>query len=317
MDEPTISSASLALGGDRQTAAYAGAADSRSIALVLLAGCLWSTAGVAVRLMEVAGHWQILLYRSLFLLPVAALLLLVSSDTPVTRAYRGIGLAGLIGSLCLAISSIMYIIALTHTTVANTVVLVATAPFWTALLARAIVGERVRSVTWVTMSIAAVGIVVMVWGGLASGNWWGNLAALVAALGFAGVTVSLRFGRAVNMFPMVSAAAVWTALTSAVFISLDGARFAVPLSDLSLALNMAAVQMGLGGLCYTLGSRRIAAAELTLLSFSEVVLAPLLVWLVIAETPAASTLVGGVIVLSAIALRALHGIKRPPPVRMI
>jgi len=87
----------------------------------------------------------------------------------------------------------------------------------------------------------------------------------------------------------------------------------VPPSDLSICLAMGALQIGAGLTLFTIGSRHVPAAELALLSLTEVILAPIWVWVGVGEVPSATTLLGGFAVLAAIAGQALTGLRRKPP----
>jgi drug/metabolite transporter (DMT)-like permease len=281
--------------------------------MVLLAGLLWSTTGVGVRLMEAAGPWQILFYRSVFMAAAMVFLLWLTGRDGLARTFRAIGYVGVIGGACLCASSILYIFALAHTTVANTVFLLSVAPFFTALLAFVVLGERIRPITWATMLVAMVGVAVMVGDGFAADSLYGNMAALAAAACFAGLTVALRARTRVNMLPTTVVGALLTALVSGTVLMTSEWGFAMSDRDISLCLLLAVIPMCLGGGLYTLGSRFVPAAELTLLSFVEIALGPVLVWLVVDEIPSQATLAGGVIVLGAVTMRALHGIRPRMP----
>ena len=156
----------------------------------------------------------------------------------------------------------------------------------------------------------------MVWEGFAGGNPLGNLTALMAASGFAGFTVALRWGKTRDMRPAVCWAALFTLAVAGFMIVLGGAGgFAISAWDLGLCIVMGMIQIGAGLLVYTAGSRHLPAAELALLALTEVVLGPIWVWLGIGETPSLATLLGGAIVLCAIAGNALSGLRRwRPPI---
>jgi len=175
----------------------------------------------------------------------------------------------------------------------------------------------VRRITLVCMLVSMAGIAVMVAEGIAVGTLSGNLFALGAATGFAAFSVTLRAGRAVDMTPAVCWAGVWGALLGAVMLTVSGRGFAISAHDLALCAIMGWVQVGLGLILYTIGSRHVQAAELTLLSLTEVVLGPVLVWLGVGEVPGPLTVVGGVIVLGAITAQALSGIRRRPPMGVV
>lgn len=81
---------------------------------------------------------------------------------------------------------------------------------------------------------------------------------------------------------------------------------------MAISVAMGAIILATGMALYTTGSRVIPAAELTLLSMVEVMLAPVWVWLVLGETASAGTFLGGAVLLAAVAFNALSGARRKP-----
>ena len=291
----------------------------RGVALVLAAGVFLSIGGIGVRLIEAADEWQILFYRSLALIVTLLAVLAVRNrgalPGALPGAFRTAGAPAVAGGLCLSFGFAGFIFSLTHTSVANTLFLLSVSPFLAALLGRFVLGEGVRRTTWLAMSAALAGVAVMVGEGFATGSPFGNLSALLAALGFAGFTVALRRGKTRDMLPSVCLAAVFTALVAGVMVSAGVGGFAISARDLGLCAVMGAVQIGAGLTIYTAGSRHVPAAELALLSLSEVVLGPIWVWLGVGEVPSVATVIGGAIVLGAIVGHAASGLRRwRPPI---
>jgi drug/metabolite transporter (DMT)-like permease len=267
--------------------------------LVLLAGVFLSFGGLLVRLVEQADPWQFLLYRSL----AVALLVLVATTVIERRpdhALRAIGLDGVIAGACLSCAFAGFILGVMHTTVANALFMLSTAPFWAAVFGRLLLDERVPKTTWIAMLVAIGGVAAMVFDGLETGDLTGHLASIIAAMGFAGFSVALRRRRRVNMLPSVFVAGLFaTAVAGAVCIG-SGAGVLIPVSEIGIAIGYGVMSLGAGLGLYTLGSRHLPAAELTLLSLTEVVLGPVWVWLAFDETPSRMTMVGGSLVLLSI-----------------
>lgn len=287
----------------------------RSAALVLLAGALWSTGGVLVRLVEEAGAREIVLWRSLFVALFVAAVLLVRWRGDLAGVVRAAGWNAVFGGACLAGAFFGFVEALTRTTVADAVFLLAAQPLLAALLARLLLGERVRPWTWLAMLAAAAGVAVMVAPGLGRGAMAGNLFALGSAFCFALFSVALRRGRAADATPAILHGALLAAATAALLLaSGDGlAALAVSSRDLLLCAAMGVGQIGCGMLAFAAGSRHLPAAELGLLALSEVVLSPIWAWLLLAEAPPATTLLGGGLVLAAAAAQAVLGAKGSRP----
>ncbi|WP_127115520.1 DMT family transporter [Shimia sediminis] len=288
----------------------------RGMALVFLAGVLWSTMGLGIRLIDEAGVWQIMFYRSISLsLFLGTVIALRSGRNPFAMA-RATGLPGLVGALGLIAAYSGAIFAIQTTSVANAMLLFAVAPFLAAVLGRIVLGERVRRATWFGIAVAMIGVAVMVSDQGGQGTFSGNIAALGSALGFAVFTVALRRGRSTEMLPAVFLSGLLAVLLTGAVCVFTGASLVLTAWDGGVALTMGVFQVGMGLMCYTIGSKTVPAVELTLLSLAEVVLGPVWVWLVLGETVGATTLLGGGILLGAIIGNALSGTRRRTPVHM-
>ena len=282
------------------------------IFLVLFAGVCWSSMGLGIRFIETANVWQILFYRSLSLAPFLFLVIALQSGGKPFQTIRKVGVAGVIGGVALVFAFTGGILAIQETTVANAMFLFAAAPFMAALLGLFILRERVRTATWWAMVVAITGIAVMVWEGISLGHMAGNIAALISALGFAVFTVTLRWRKVEDMMPTVFLAGVFAIIIAAAVCLSAGYSLVLPMQDILVAGSLGVFQVGAGMVIYTIGSRTVPAAELALLSMTEVVLGPFWVWLFLGETAGTFTLLGGVVLLAAIAGNALSGLRNKP-----
>lgn len=281
--------------------------------LVLIAGVIWSSMGLALRQIEVAGTWQVLFWRSLGTLPVLFAVLAWRNGAPF-RAILQSGWAGLIGGAALVLAFGGAIYSIQTTSVANAVFLFAASPLFTALLAWPLLREPVRRATWVAILIAGLGMFLMLREGLALGAGLGNAAALLSAFGFAIFTIALRWGRLGEMLPAVLLGALFAAAVALAMITVQGSGIAIPRREIVIALFMGGALVGGGMALYTRGSLAVPAAELTLLSMVEVLLAPLWVLLFLGEGASPATLTGGAVLLAAILFNALSGARHRPPV---
>ncbi|MEY3306601.1 MAG: hypothetical protein RLZZ413_639 [Pseudomonadota bacterium] len=287
----------------------------KGVLLVVLAGLLWSFMGLAIRHIDTAGTWAILFWRSVGMVPVLfAFIAWRSGGHPVARLRR-VGIAGVLGGLGLVFAFAGAIYALQATTVANAVFLFAASPFMAALLGWIVLKEPVRPATWVAIAVAGVGMFVMVRDGLAGGETAGNFAAVLSAFGFAAFTLTLRWGKLEDMMPAVVLGGLFSMAVAVIVLGVRGEVLAVPVTDIVISVAMGAGMLSTGMALYTLGSRVVPAAELTLLSMVEVLLAPIWVWLILGETASAGTFLGGGILLLAIAGNALSGLRRKPLAR--
>jgi drug/metabolite transporter, DME family len=303
-----------------QTAAAGAGADLvylRSAALVVLAGVLWSTGGVLVKLVEAADSVQIVLYRSLFVIPVVAGFMAARGPGAVLASLLKVGWSGVLGGFLLAGAFITFVTALTVATVANAAFVLGATPLMAALLGRFMLGEPVRPVTWAAMAAAAFGVAVIAAPGLGPGRAAGTLLALASCSCFALFSVLLRRARSQDGTPWLLLGAVFSALVCALLLLLGrgSGSLVVGGRDLLACAAMGIVQIGCGLVAFTAGSRHLPAADLTLLAQTEVVLAPVWAWLVVGEAPAFWTLVGGTIVLGAVTIQAIAGTRRLAPLQ--
>jgi len=279
------------------------------VLLVLAAGICWSSMGLGIRHIEVANVWQILFFRSLALTPLLLLVLTLRARGNPFPIIQRAGLAGGVGGISLVFAFSGGILAIQATSVANAMFLFAAAPFFAAVLGWLVLKEHVRNATWISMMAALVGIVIMVWEGISIGRIIGNVAALISALGFAVFTISLRWKKLEDMLPTVFLAGLFAIIIAGALCQIKGYGLDVPKRDILIALALGVFQVGAGLILYTLGSKTVPSAELALLSMTEVVFGPFWVWLFLGETAGGYTLLGGMILLIAIASNALSSLR--------
>ena len=280
-----------------------------ALLLVIASSVANSANGLIVRSMEAADGWQIVFYRSWFLAGALAIVFVVQVGGRVRAALLDLRPWMVIGSLLIAAVNTCFILSITYTTVANTMFLLSGAPFFAALLGRIVLGETVERGVWIAMSVALLGMGVMLWDGLGAGTLLGNALALFAAFGFGAFAVVLRKGRGVNMLPVVVLGAGLGGLNAALMC---GGAFAIPLHDAALLFIWGALLSGTVHVIFTWGSRHVPGAELTLLILIEFILSPMWVWLALDERPSFATLVGGAFVLAAVASRAIASVRVRP-----
>lgn len=277
-----------------------------------MAGVFWSSMGLGIRMIEEANVWQILFYRSSALATFLFFVITFRSDYGPVMTIKRSGIAGAIGGVGLVVAFTGGIYAIQTTTVANAMFLFASAPFLAAVFGWIILREDVRKATWAAMIVAIAGIAIMVLNGISAGYLAGNLSAILSAFGFAVFTIALRWGKLEDMLPSVFLAGVFAVATATAVCVIKGYGFSLPLEDIAIALSMGVFQVGFGLSIFTIGSKVVPAAELALLSMTEVVLGPFWVWLFLGESASFYTLFGGSILMLAIAGNALSGLRRKP-----
>jgi drug/metabolite transporter (DMT)-like permease len=282
---------------------------ARGATLILLAGVGLSFGGLIVRNITVADDWQIVFYRSTVSALGLLILIALRDRRDFWRAFHRSGWPGLCASLSISVALVTFILSVNATSVANTLFVLAAAPFMAAVLGWLLLRERVDRATWIAMSVALAGVAIMVWHGMTGGSLYGNAMALLTALGFAGFTVALRFGRQSDMMPTVCIAGGISAAVAAIVVMASGNGFGIPLAEIGLcALYGGLIAIGLT--IFTVGGRAVAAAVLALLSLTEVLLGPVWVWLFLGEVPHVTTLIGGCVLLAAIVGQAAASLRR-------
>lgn len=290
-------------------------ADSHKFGLlfVFVAGVLWSTVGLGIRLIEDAVVWQILLYRSISLSLFLYLVIRIRSGEGPLAQIRRAGVPSVIAGLSLVAAYSGGIYGIQNTSVANAMLLFATAPFMAAVLGWIVLRESVRKATWIAILVAIGGVGIMFADKSGSVAFAGSLAALGSAFGFALFTVALRWGRTGEMLPSVFLSGLFAIVITVTVCQLQGLSLVLAPRDAAISMGMGVFQVGAGLILYTIGSRSLPAAELALLSLAEVLLGPVWVWLFLGETASLATLVGGLVLLAAITGNALSGKRRKPP----
>ena len=275
--------------------------------MMIAAAVCWSTGGLLIRQVSITNAWEIVFWRSLAMSLFVAATLVVLHKRRAPAAVAAVGLPGALSGCFLAGTFFFFIASLTRTTVANTFVLMSVSPFLAALAGRALLRERVPMRTWVAMSVAFAGIVVMFADSLDAGRLAGNLLALGVSACFAlNVTMLRRFRAHADMLPTVMLAGVFS-FVPAYFLT--GAFTATP-RDVAVLTFTGFVQLGTGCLLMTAASKHLAATELGLLALLEPILGPLWVWALMGEHPGAAALLGGVIVLGAVLANELFALWR-------
>ncbi len=285
---------------------------------MVLAPVLWSTAGVVTRHVERATPFELVFWRSLFAFIFVALALIVLRRSPFKM-----GRPGLISGFLWGVMFTAFMIALSFTSTANTLVVMSISPFVTTLLARAFLKDPVPMGTWIAAGAATVGIAWMFAADF-SAHTARDLSGMLIALSIpiAGavnvVTLRVPIAGAVNVVTL-RAASAGLDLRPAVMLGgaiscLVALPFALPLQatpkDVALLAFLGVFQLALPCMLMVLASRVLLAPEIALIGLLEVVLGPLWAWLGAGEVPARSTLIGGAIILAALVVNELATFRR-------
>ena len=271
-----------------------------AIPVVLLAGLFWSFGPFVVRNIDAANTvpWQYLFTRGIVIFILLNIFLYLEEGIYFYKNYLKVGLSGLIGALGLALAMISFIWSITNTSAAITLLCLAAMPFITALLGFLFLKEKISINAWISIVLAAIGIIIMAIDNAGKNSLIGLIFGLLSAFGFAVFSVSLRWKKKTPKFTTVALAGIICSFISFLMITVQDLNFLSTSKNQALfATHGTLVCLGL--ILYSIGSKNIPAAELTLLSLTEVVGGIFWVWLPflgINEIPSNNTIIGGFLI---------------------
>ena len=280
----------------------------RALLLLICANFLWSIAGVFTRHLDSAKSFEVTFWRSLFCALTLIVWFVYARGFAGATAYvRASGKPGLISGAMWAIMFTCFMIALTLTSTANTLIVNALSPLFATLLAWAVLKIFVPGRTWMAIAVALVGIIIM-FANQAGGGWLGTMIAFGVPVASAINIVTLKkTGAHVDLAPAVLTGAL---ISCAITLPLS-LPLAASMKDVTLLAILGIFQLGIPCVMMVRASAHLAAPELALLGLLEVIMGPLWSWLGAGEVPAGSTLVGGAIVLAALVANELVAKSQP------
>jgi drug/metabolite transporter (DMT)-like permease len=261
--------------------------------------------GLLTRLI-VTDHWTMIFWRSVLLSLGMWLLISFVHPNRVWQQYKTVKGPGLLMAGTYSLGTISFIFAITHTSVANTLIILSTTPLFAAIIGRLLLHEKIQPRTMFVILLVAIGIAVIASGSTAQqGRLAGDLAAILGSFFLA---CGFSF---VRRFPGISSfAAISTGgLLTAILILPLAAPLSVSQADIGYLLIMGLYMLPIATALLFLGPRYIPAPEVGLLLLLESILGPVWVWLALGEQPGNSTLLGGVIVLSTLVINTVWVLK--------
>ena len=268
------------------------------ILLVLGATLLWSLSGLFVRELPALTGWQINCWRGLSTgVCLIAFFVFIHRRNAIAE-FRTLPLvAVLTASGFFALGSTLYVTSLTLASTAVVSAIGAIAPLFTALLAWVFAGERPGIVNLLAAGVALAGVAIIFNTGLTSGHWLGVLVSICVAFNFAGQTVSLRRFRAFDMVPAIAIGGFAVFVIAAVF----GNGLDVPLRAIGGLALMGLVQLAIPLVMFIRGARIVPAVTASLIALLDAVLNPFWSFLAVNEVPERTTIIGGSIMVAAVA----------------
>ncbi len=285
----------------------AGRAHRRAVLLMIGATLCWSSAGVLVRSMHLEDAWEITFWRSVFMTLFVGGWVWQQHGARAWQKIRAVGLPGLVSGTLFTVMFVAFIVALSHTTVANTLIVVSSAPFLVALFGWLFLRERVALRTWLAIIATFSGIALMFFGAVSHDRWTGAVIAMIVPVAFGlNIIILRKMGATVDMIPAILLAGVISAsVTAPLALPFEAAG-----RDFVLLAAMGVIQLGLGCILMTIASRHLAAADIGLISILETIFGTLAVWLLVGEKPSGAALAGGTVVIAALAADQVLATRR-------
>lgn len=281
-------------------------------------GLLYAFAGIMilspdtllVRLLAME-QWTMQFYRGAGVLAGVCLIMAIFSPHGLVRSFTAIGRTGMIAGFCYATASLLFVASLYHTTVANTLAIISTAPIWSALLTRFFLKSSLPLRTWAAVVLSFIAIVIIVAGDMQAGrdNVTGDLLALLQALFMAASLVLVRSRKEVNMIPCIGVGGLFICCIALLFTP----SLAVESGSIGLLVLLVLIVIPVSFALLTFAARYITAPEVNMIMLLEMIFGPLLVWMVVDEGIPGTTIIGGALlfgVLLAHSLLALHKGRR-------
>jgi drug/metabolite transporter (DMT)-like permease len=278
----------------------AGLSHGQAVVLMVANAAMWSIAGVVTRQLESAQSFEITFWRSLFTFLSLLVLLPLTQGRDVFKGMRQGGVSLWLSGVCWSVMFTAFMLALTMTTVANVLITMAMGPFFTALVARVVLGQRIDVRTALAILMAALGIAWMFGAEVATQGWLGFVVALcvplAAAVNWTVVQRAAVRGLAVDLAPGVL---IGAAISCLVTLPMS-MPFQAVATDVAWLALLGLVQLAIPCLLSVACARVLKAPEVSLLALLEVVFGIFLAWWGAGEEPSSSVLSGGLLVLGAL-----------------
>ena len=280
----------------------AGLSHGQAVVLMVANAAMWSIAGVVTRQLESAQSFEITFWRSLFTFFSLLVLLPLTQGRDVFKGMRQGGVSLWLSGVCWSVMFTAFMLALTMTTVANVLITMAMGPFFTALVARVVLGQRIDVRTALAIVMAALGIAWMFGAEVATHGWLGFVVALcvplAAAVNWTVVQRAAVRGLAVDLAPGVL---IGAAISCLVTLPMS-MPFQAVATDVAWLALLGLVQLAIPCLLSVACAKVLKAPEVSLLALLEVVFGIFLAWWGAGEAPSTSVLLGGAMVLGALGI---------------
>ena len=216
------------------------------------------------------------------------------------------GFHGIIYIATFSVTNITFVVSIQNTNVANTLVMIATAPMLSAILGAIFLKEPPDRKTFISIIITFIAIVYIFFDSLKIGNFYGDILGFVTALGLAVGAITIRSAKTKNLVPAAVVGKLFVASFALFFIE----SFTLIDKDLFIVPLMCILCVAIPFVLVTIAPRFIPAAEVNLFFLLETIIGPVWVWVIINEQPSVETLQGGAIIITTIAIHSFLKLRK-------
>ena len=268
--------------------------------LCLLGGFFLSWGGLIIRSFETNDIWQILLIRSLFFIIALTVFLILTYKKDTIKIIKKSGSPAIVAGLFLSLSFVAYVVAMSKTTVANVVFIISTQTIFLALFGFLFLKEKITLKGLIAITLAFVGMLVMVGDSINQGTLLGNIVAFAIPINFTILVMIIRKFPDLDMVPAI----FYSGIFSGIYGLLLASNLTFSLNDILMGFLLGVPQLAFGFICVTIGTKTTKAVTVGLLMLLETIFAPIWVWIFLNEVPPISVYMGGAIIISAVILKS-------------
>ena len=249
--------------------------------------------------------WGLVFYRGIIPFLTVFLGMLIIYKLSFFKMLLTSGYHGIIYISTFSITNITFVVSIQNTNVANTLVMIATAPMLSAILGAIFLKEPPDRKTWISIIITFLAIIYIFFDSIKLGNFYGDILGFITAIGLAVGAVTIRSAKSKNLVPAAVVGKLFVATFALFFIE----SFVLENNDLIIVPLMCILCVAIPFVLVTIAPRFIPAAEVNLFFLLETIIGPIWVWLIIKEQPSIETLYGGVVIITTIAIHSFLKLK--------
>ena len=250
--------------------------------------------------------WGLVFYRGIIPFFTVFLGMLIIYKLSFFKTLFNSGYHGLFYVGTFSLTNITFVVSIQNTNVANTLVMIATAPMLSAILGAIFLKEPPDKKTWISIIVTFLAVLYIFFDSLKLGNFFGDILGFVTAVGLAVGAVIIRSAKSKNLVPAAVVGKLFVATFALFFIE----SFALIKNDIFIIPLMCILCVAIPFVLVTIAPRFIPAAEVNLFFLLETIIGPIWVWYIIKEQPSVETLQGGFVIIATIAIHSFLKLKK-------